>query len=154
MRLRDIMKTRVQTISVSESAETALYRMKQARIRHLVVKDGEQIVGIVSDRDIASMGAMRQVETVEEVMRSPAVVGRPDMTPRQAANLLRGRTIGCLPLFENGELVGIITITDLLELIGRGAEKPASRSKRWILKDRGPRKNPVSNGRQGMRRKR
>jgi len=65
------------------------------------------------------------------------------MTLRQAANLLRGRTIGCLPVVEGGELVGILTTTDLLELIGRGAEKPVAKGKRWVLKGRGPRRRSV-----------
>ena len=76
-------------------------------------------------------------------MTAPAVSATSDMTVRKAANLLRGRSIGCLPVMEDGDLVGIVTTTDLLERIGRGAEHPVSKGKRWILKGRGPRRKSV-----------
>lgn len=101
------------------------------------------MVGVVSDRDLQALGSYRQVQSVEDAMTAPAVTARPDMTLRQAANLLRGRTIGCLPVVEDGELVGILTTTDLLELVGRGAERPVTKGKRWILKGRGPRRKSV-----------
>jgi acetoin utilization protein AcuB len=76
-------------------------------------------------------------------MSAPAVSATSDMTVRKAANLLRGRSIGCLPVMEDGDLVGIVTTTDLLERIGRGVERPVSKGKRWILKGRGPRRKSV-----------
>jgi acetoin utilization protein AcuB len=124
------MKTGVETISLDQSAEAALNRMRRARIRHLVVRDRDKIVGIISERDIKGLGSFRHVESVEEVMSSPAVTASPDMSLKQAANLLRGRTIGCLPVLEQGKLVGIVTTTDLLELIGRKFEAPTRKSPR------------------------
>jgi acetoin utilization protein AcuB len=148
MRVRDIMHTRVERATPRESAAVALERMRRAKIRHLVVQDGSRIVGVLSDRDVEGMGSLRQVETVEEVMASPAITCSPDLTVRQAANLLRGRTMGCLPVLEDGKLAGIVTTTDLLEMIGSGTERPAPRTRRWILKDRGPRRRPfVGKGR-------
>jgi acetoin utilization protein AcuB len=144
MRLRDIMHSKVQTVSPRESAAVAFERMRRARIRHLVVQDGKKVVGVLSDRDVAGMGSLRQVETVEDVMSSPALTGSPDLTLRQAANLLRGRTMGCLPILEDGKIVGIVTTTDLLELIGAGVERPIPKTRRWVLKDRGPRRKPFA----------
>jgi acetoin utilization protein AcuB len=144
MRLREIMHTKVETVSPRESAAVAFERMRRSKIRHLVVQDGKTIVGVLSDRDVAGMGSLRQVETVEDVMTSPAITCSPDLTLRQAANLLRGRTMGCLPVLENRKLVGIVTSTDLLEMIGAGLERPVSKTRRWILKDRGPRRRPVA----------
>lgn len=144
MRLRDIMHTRVETVSPRESAAVAVERMRRAKIRHLVVQDGRKVVGVLSDRDVAGMGSLRQVETVEKLMTSPAITGSPDLTLRQAANLLRGRMMGCLPILDDGKIVGIVTTTDLLEMIGAGAERPVPKSRRWVLKDRGPRRRPVA----------
>jgi acetoin utilization protein AcuB len=122
--------------------------MRRAKIRHLVVQDGKRVVGVLSDRDVEGMGSLRQVENVEEVMTSPAITCSPDLTVRQAANLLRGRTMGCLPVLEDGKVVGIVTTTDLLELIGGGRERPVPPTRRWVLKDRGPRRRPfVGKGR-------
>jgi len=141
MRLRDVMKTRVEAISANETAEAAANRMRSARIRHLVVQDGKKIVGVVSDRDIGRLGSFRQIQTVEEVMSAPVVTASPDTTLRKAANLLRGRTIGCLPVMEREKLVGIVTITDVLELVGQGEERPESR--RRVMKGRDPRRKVV-----------
>jgi acetoin utilization protein AcuB len=144
MRVGEVMTRRVETVSAGESAEVARQRMRQKRIRHLVVTSGRDVVGVVSDRDLKEAGSFRQVETVGELMTSPVVTARPETTLRQAANLLRGRTIGCLPVLEEGRLLGIVTTTDLLELIGRGAERPVAKSRRFILKGRGPRRKSVS----------
>jgi acetoin utilization protein AcuB len=82
-------------------------------------------------------------------MSAPVISAAARMTVRKAANLLRGRTIGCLPVVEEGKLVGIVTISDLLERIGRGSERPIERGRRWILKGRGPRRKSVV-GRRGL----
>jgi acetoin utilization protein AcuB len=144
MRLREIMRTRVETISPSESASVALERMRRSRFRHLVVCDERGPVGVISDRDVGGVGSLRRVETVEDVMSQPIVTGSPDMTVREAANLLRGRTIGCLPVLEQGKVVGIITGTDLLELIGADLERPEPKTRMRVRKERGPRHRPVS----------
>jgi len=142
IRLRDVMKTNVASVSPRESAETAWNQMRTRRIRHLVVLDGRDVVGVLSDRDLAGSGSLRKVESVGDVMSEPVVAGHPEMTLRQAANQLRGRSIGCLPVMENDRLVGIVTTTDLLELIGRGQEHPVSKRERPILPRRGPRRKP------------
>ena len=143
MRLQDVMTRRVETVSAVESVEAALSRMRQKRIRHLVVTRGKEVVGVVSTRDLKSLGSPRRAQAVEEVMVSPAITAAPGMTLRKAANLLRGRTIGCLPVMQDHELVGIVTTTDLLELVGRGVERPTTKGKRWVMKGRGPRRKSV-----------
>lgn len=150
MRVQDVMTRSVETVSAGESAENALRRMRTRRIRHLVATKGGEIVGVVSDRDLKALGTFRQVQSVEDVMSSPAVTVKPLMTLRQAANLLRGRSLGCLPVVEDGELLGILTTTDVLELIGRGIDRPAAKGKRWVMKGRGPRRKSVA-GRKNVR---
>ena len=144
IRLRDVMKEQVESISPRESAEAAWNRMRGRRIRHLVVMSNGKVIGVLSDRDVAGAGSLRQVETVGDVMSAPVVVGNPEMTLRAAANQMRGHSIGCLPVVEDERLVGIVTTTDLLELIGRGIERPVSKGKRRILSSRGPRRKPFS----------
>jgi len=143
IRLRDVMKEQVESISPRESAEAAWTRMRDRRIRHLVVMDSGKVVGVLSDRDVAGAGSLRQIESVGDVMTSPVISGYPEMTLRQAANRLRGHSIGCLPVLDDERLVGILTTTDLLELIGRGIERPVSKGKRRILSSRGPRRKPI-----------
>jgi acetoin utilization protein AcuB len=139
MRLQDIMKESVETVLPGDTADAAWERMRRRRIRHLVVMDGTRVAGILSQRDIASAEA-RQGRAVVELMSAPAVTAEPRTTVREAANLLRGRTLGCLPVLTRGKLVGIVTTTDLLELLGRGAERPVPRPGRRTLERRGPRR--------------
>jgi acetoin utilization protein AcuB len=139
MRVQEIMNRKVETIASDDSASTALERMRVRRIHHLVVVQGRRPVGVVSSRDLD----LGKDGDVRDVMSAPAVSATPDMTIRKAANLLRGRSIGCLPVMERGKLVGIVTTTDLLERIGRGSERPITRGKRWTLKGRGPRRKSV-----------
>jgi acetoin utilization protein AcuB len=143
MRVAELMSDRVETVGAEESAEKALRRMRTRRIHHLVVMLGARGVGVVSSRDLESVADSRALRTVGEVMSAPAVTAEPHMTIRQAANLMRGRTIGCLPVLEDGKLVGILTATDMLEQIGRGSDRPA-RGKRWVMKGRGPRRKALA----------
>ncbi len=132
MRLGEIMTREVKTADPRESAEDAYRRMRLHRIRHLVVMEGKRVVGIISERDLGgSRGtALRTGQTVEELMARDVATAAPETTIRQAANMLRGRTIGCLPVMESSKLVGIVTVTDLLELVGEVVRK-ASTDARW-----------------------
>lgn len=118
------MKVLVETVHVDESAESAWGRMKSRRIRHLVVTRGADVAGVVSDRDLggARGQTIRKGKTIADFMTPHVIATHPEATIRQAANLMRGRTIGCLPVVEEGRLVGIITVSDLLDLIARGTE--------------------------------
>jgi len=146
MRLAEIMNTRVETVSPELPAEQAWERMRVRRIHHLVITKGPEVVGVLSDRDAGSVGgqAIRQNRRVDALMTRQVVTARPTTTIREAANLMRGRSIGCLPIVEKERLVGIVTVSDLLALIGRGAERPVIRHTRWTLKSRGARGQGVS----------
>lgn len=142
MRIGDIMTTKVETIPPNELAETAWYRMREGNIRHLVVVDGKNVVGIISDRDLGGPRAedVKLIQrTVADLMHKHPITTTPHATIRQAANLLRGYVIGCVPVLDGDRLVGIVTTTDVLDLVGRGAERPVDQAKRWTLKHRGPR---------------
>ncbi len=141
MRVSDIMTPAVRVVPSDLDAESAWRKMRTARIRHLVVMDDDRVVGIVSSHDLGGPheAAARKGQTVGDVMTPDPVVAAPTTTVREAANVLRGRAIGCLPVVDGVRLVGIVTTTDLLELIGRGVERPIATSTRWVLRARGPR---------------
>ena len=143
MRMQELMKRRVESVSAEMTAESARERMRARRIRHLVVTDGAKVVGVLSERDLGPARASSS-SVVGDVMTAPAVTAVATTTVREAANLLRGRTIGCLPILEEGKLVGIVTTTDLLELLGKGAMRPSPVGRRPTLRDRGPRRKSVS----------
>ena len=135
MRLADIMSSPVATIDVSLPAEAVWNRMQERGIHHLVVTQEGKAVGILSARDLSGPRgvALRWAGTAGDLMTTGIVTARPETTVREAANLLRGRAIGCLPVVSGERIVGIVTITDLLELIGRGREKAVVQKDRRTL---------------------
>ncbi len=123
MRVFELMTKRVETISKAATVAQAAEHMRRKRIRHVVVTDGGKVVGVVSDRDVRTPALWG--EPVTEVMGEPAIAVRPNDTIRAAANRMRGRRVSSLPVVENGRLVGILTVTDLLQLLGRGIDRPS-----------------------------
>ena len=136
MRLQDVMSTKVKTIKPVATADAAWERMKNGDIHHLVVVDSGNVVGVISQRDLggARGAALRKGKTVDDLMSGQVLSAKPTDTLRQAANKLRGYGVGCLPIMQDGKLKGILTVTDLLELIGRGVERPEQRTKRAMRK--------------------
>ena len=140
MRVQDVMTKGVKTVAPAAAAEDAWNVMRLNRIHHLVVTKASQIVGVLSDRDAGGRRgrAVRENSTVADLMTAPAVVVDPTTTVRQAANVMRGRSIGCVVVANAGRAVGIVTVSDLLELVGRGLDRGAATSKRWTLSHRSP----------------
>lgn len=131
MRMFEVMTDGVQTVNPSVMAEDAWALMRRKGIHHLVVMEDSHVVGVVSDRDIGGRNgaAIRAGRTVAELMTRPAITRAPNDTVRSAANAMRGRTIGCLPIVDRGRLVGIVTVSDLLDVLGRGADRPVRASR-------------------------
>ena len=140
MRVQDVMTRGVKTIAPIAPAEDAWNVMRLNRIHHLVVTKTGLVVGILSDRDVGGRhgGRVRKDSTVADLMTAPAVIVEPTMTVRQAANVMRGRSIGCLVVAAGGRPLGIVTVSDLLELVGRGLDRGAATSTRWALSHRTP----------------
>jgi acetoin utilization protein AcuB len=139
MRIQEIMNTNVHVVPATESASSAWELLRQRRIHHLVVTRGGRVAGVVSDRDLGGPrgAALRERKIVAHLMTPFVLSAKPTTTVRQAANMLRGYGIGCLPVMESGKLRGIITISDLLDLLGRGSERPVPATRRWTLRHRG-----------------
>jgi acetoin utilization protein AcuB len=150
MRLRDVMTERVKTVPAAATANDAWALMRTHRIHHLVVMEGRDIAGVVSDRDLGGrQGAtVRSHRMVSELMTERVVTADPDLTVRKAANLMRGRSIGCLIVTgPAGNILGVVTTADLLDLIGKGAERPIATNTRWALRHRVPhRKQALATG--------
>ena len=140
MRLQDVMTAKVRTITQTASADDAWSVMRLHGIHHLVVTKGDRAIGILSDRDAGGRRgvAVRATKTVGELMTAPVVTAPPTMTIRQAANVMRGRSIGCLVVIDSGRPVGIVTVSDLLEVVGRGHERGATTRARPTLSHRVP----------------
>jgi acetoin utilization protein AcuB len=140
MRVQDVMTEDVKTIAPTSAAEDAWELMRSHQFHHVVVTRGRRVVGILSDRDAGGRrgAAIRRGHTVEELMTTSVVTVEPETPVRKAANMMRGRSIGCVVVTDRGRVVGIVTVADLLELLGRGADRPAATTTRWTLRHRAP----------------
>jgi CBS domain-containing protein len=133
MQINEIMSKGVQTIHEQASALAAWDRMQNRKIHHLVVTaKGGRVVGVISERNLGTAAGprFREGRTVAELMTPQVLKIQHTATVRAAANKMRGRGIGCLPVFKQEKLVGILTVTDLLDLIGRGQVIAAPPSKK------------------------
>ena len=127
MKIRDLMTAKPITTGPDTPVIDARKLMLGKRIRHLLVMDGPKLLGIVTDRDIrlnlpspATSLSVWEVNyllarlTVASVMTRALVTVSPERDPRDAAVLMLDHQIGALPVVDGGQLVGIITETDLL----------------------------------------
>ena len=117
------------SVDENDSMKKAMDLLRDREIRHLpVLKGGDRLVGIVSERDIkqASPSPATALEIREIYYLLDKVKVRQIMTRRpytisstapieEAALIMREKKIGCLPVVEDGRLVGILTETDILD---------------------------------------
>lgn len=148
LRVQDFMTTHVEVIAPTATADQAFEEMQRRGIHHLVVGDRNGPVGLVSHRHMGGRqgAALRRNRTVAELMSPSLVTVSPTATARQAANLMRGRSIGCLVVVDGGKVVGIVTVSDLLALIGQGLERTVVASKRYALRHTTPHRKQHRSG--------
>ncbi|MDG5787025.1 acetoin utilization AcuB family protein [Evansella sp. AB-P1] len=138
MIIKDIMITDVKVSSPHATLKDALQVMVSNEIRHLpIVNDENEIIGIISDRDIkdASPSIFDNKENeflnkqIEDIMIKDVLTALPNDFVEDAAKYMTDNQISCLPIEDNGKLIGIITETDLLFTLVKltGADLPSSR---------------------------
>ncbi|MBS1152354.1 MAG: acetoin dehydrogenase [Myxococcaceae bacterium] len=120
MKVSEIMTDLVVTVPPDASAEIARSVMKSARLHHLLVMEGKQLIGVLSEKDLGlADDAVARSRTVADLMTTGYVYAEPDMPVRRAANLLRSHDLGSLPVIDGNRVVGVVTVSDVLELVGR-----------------------------------
>jgi len=99
----------------------ALRMMADKNIGALLVMDGEQVVGIFSERDYARkvvlQGRSSKETLVSEIMTSKLTTIHPDQTIEEAMELMTNKRVRHLPVIENDHLLGMISIGDVLREI-------------------------------------
>jgi acetoin utilization protein AcuB len=83
----------------------------------LLVVETKRVLGVITDRDVRQHAAHLDDTLVEAAMTADPVTVVPGTSIEEAASLVLVKRIGCLPVVENGGLVGIITTTDLLRAL-------------------------------------
>lgn len=126
MRIQEVMSDPVFFVTQDSPAEDAWQVMQTHGVRHLIVKDGSKVVGTLSDSDAGGPwgASVRAGASVLDLMDRRVATIRLEDTVRSAANLMRGRGIGCLAVMDGGRLVGVVTIADLLKVVGGGVDRP------------------------------
>ena len=126
------MPDHMVTISESDTLSTVEDIMTLGRVRHMPVVRAGKLVGVVSERDLlrASLSnlsgfgsderrAFLHVVEIARVMSVPPITIAADASVEDAARVMADRKIGCLPVVEDDELVGLITETDVLRYFAR-----------------------------------
>ncbi len=133
VRVSDWMTEQVLAVEVFDSIGIARRLMAKHRINQVPVVDGEKLIGIVTDRDIRDayptsilIDHAKEIDrfadsyTVEDVMTFNVISVKPETSLVTAVRLLRRHRIGSLPVVKKGELVGLITRSDVLGFILKG----------------------------------
>jgi CBS domain-containing protein len=104
-------------------ATQALAMMKDEQLDELVVVSGRTVLGIASARDLedTTLG----LKPLAAVMSLRPVCVPPDLAVSEAAERLRGRCVGCLPVVADSRVVGLVTTADLLERLSGATVAPA-----------------------------
>lgn len=125
MLVRDIMTRPVVAIGPDEPISDVVALMAQRRLRHFPVVDAGRLVGIVSDRDLRTVGSdhpdarpgVVARDPVRALMSTPVWTASPLDPIDEAAALLRRKAIGAMPVLDEDELVGIVTASDFLDAL-------------------------------------
>jgi acetoin utilization protein AcuB len=130
MLVQDYMTTEVTSLQESDTLLDAAMVFVRSSFRHLPVLQGKRVVGIITERDVKQFAPsllsrttaeeynqVMETTPISRVMTKNPMTLRPDQPMFEAAQILHNRRVGCLPVVENEELVGILTTTDLLALL-------------------------------------
>lgn len=118
----NLMTTDLFTVNEDEVVDLAAYIMDWKHVRHVPVENNEhRLVGILTHRVMLRVLARYHGQTcppipVREVMKRDVFTVRPDTPTVEAIALMRQNKVGCLPVVEDGRLVGILTERDLIHI--------------------------------------
>lgn len=126
----------VETITAHATLGDVVAKLGQRRIGALPVVEGDEIVGIISERDVIyclrDHGAEVLDWPIERVMSSPAITVTPDTDVLAALALMTQRRIRHLPVAESGGIIGLVSIGDLVKYRMERIEAEAEAMRSYI----------------------
>jgi CBS domain-containing protein len=115
--IRDTMTENPRSIKASASVVEAARLMREEHIGSLPITDDEQLVGMITDRDITTRvvaeAADLKMTSVEDVYSRDVITVEPDKGLEEAVELMARHQVRRLPVVENGRLVGIVAQADI-----------------------------------------
>jgi CBS domain-containing protein len=113
----------VLKIEASATVFEAIKRIVELNVGSILVTEGDQVVGIMTERDylrkIAIFGRTSHDTLVGEIMSSPLMYVTPETAIEEAMAIMTDRRIRHLPVVENDEVVGIVSIGDVVKFQSR-----------------------------------
>lgn len=120
--VKDILKTKghdVKTIDRNETVYDAILLMDTYHIGSLLVTDKGELAGVVTERDYACKviikGRQSKTTPIGDIMSDKIVVVKPETTINECMALMTNKRIRHLPVIDEGELVGVISIGDVVK---------------------------------------
>ncbi|MDI3472227.1 MAG: hypothetical protein PWQ20_875 [Thermotogaceae bacterium] len=139
MRLRDIIREKgseVYSVEKSDTVRKAVEVMVDKNVGAVLVMDSGKPVGIFTERDLLKRCCFKKLSLddiiVEEVMTKNLIFGSLDDSVQEAGKLMTEKRIRHLPILENGEVKGIISIGDLMKAQCRIMERENESLKNYI----------------------
>ena len=117
MQIKEIMTKDVASAKPQDTIESVAQLMKQYDVGSVPVCDGNQVVGIVTDRDITlrcvAQGKDSKQVSARDVMTKNPVTANPTMDIHEAAKIMSSKQIRRLPIVDNHNFVGMIALGDI-----------------------------------------
>ena len=114
---------RILKIDADASVLEAVKRMVEENIGSLLVTQGEDVVGIVTERDylrrVAAEGRIEEETSVREIMSAPLIVVTPQTSIDECMAVMTNKRLRHLPVVDASELVGIVSIGDVVKFHSR-----------------------------------
>ena len=136
MLVRNHMTTELVTVHETDTLLDATMFFVRSTFRHLPVVRGRQLIGVITERDVKQYApsvlsgisaedynSIMETTPISRVMARSPITVRPEQSVLEAAKLLYAKRLGCLPVIQDNELVGIITTTDMLKVLAQILEK-------------------------------
>ena len=130
------------TVTLDKSIPFTADVMKKHKLKRLPVMDNNRLVGIITEKDVAKalpspatslskyeINYLTDKITVADVMTADVITVTPNTTVEEATMIMHQEDVGCLPVLENDQLVGIVTETNIYDALTKlfGFERPGLR---------------------------
>lgn len=114
----DVMTSNVVSVDSSSTAYDVALKMLELNIGSVLVKEGSSVIGIITKGDILREIVKKRRDPIqvraEEIMSSPVVTVEENDSVEAASKIMSKAGVSKLPVFKKGELVGILTATDII----------------------------------------
>ncbi len=127
--VKDLMSSELYTLKPTDTIQQARKLMLEKHIRHIPIVEEGKFVGLLTKQDVlaVSVSALADIDITErneleshvpisEVMISEVVIAEENTNLGKAAQFLLQQKHGCLPIFRDGKIIGILTESDFVRL--------------------------------------